>query len=335
MPKNPKLSVCVITYNHAEFIAKALDSVLMQRASFEYEIVIGDDCSTDGTRETIKEYQRRWPEKVRPLFRDRNIGMQKNGKETIETCSGEYVACLEGDDYWTDENKIQMQVDYLDGHSDCAMVHHRVKHIAWPSRAIIGEFPPPRYRIERPNPRELAMCNYVQTCSVMFRRKWLPSLDEQFQELKLGDWPLCVLLSERGWVGYIDRTMAHYRVHAKNSWNNRPADYKIRAMEKMAWYLLEKVNDGSKDLWKDTILALAFKDLALAAASLSPRKTVEKLAHFVRTSLRFKKPFWLLNRLWPYYRANYLARLPRKSDSRRNQMRHGHSSQERRDSIDP
>jgi hypothetical protein len=146
----------------------------------------------------------------------------------------------------------------------------------------------------------------------MCRREWLPPLDEQFQELKLGDWPLCVLMSERGWIGFIDRNMAHYRVHATNTWNNRPADYKIRAMQKMAWYLLAKVSDGSKDAWRDTLLALACKDLALALASLSPRTTLEKLTVFCGLSVRFKKPFWLVNRLWPYYRVNYLARPPRK-----------------------
>lgn len=303
-----KLSISTISFNQAQFIGKALDSVLAQKAAFEYEIVIGDDCSTDGTREIIADYQRRWPEKVKPVFREKNLGMQKNGIQTLERCSGEYIAFLEGDDYWTDPNKIQMQVDYLDSHADCALVHHKVEHIAWPSAKSLGEYPPARYRVERPNPRTLAMFNFIQTCSVVIRRKWLPLFDEQFQELKLGDWPLCVLLNERGWVGYLDRNMAHYRVHANNSWNNRPADYKIRAMEKMAYYLLERVSDKSKDAWRDTLLALALKDLGLALASLSPGMTVNRLGIFVSRSAEFKKPFWLFKGFWPYYRAHYLAK---------------------------
>lgn len=312
MPNQPRVSVCMVTFNHADFAASALDSVLMQRAPFDYEIVVGEDCSTDGTREIIKDYQRRWPQKIRPLFRPQNIGMQQNGKETLAACGGEYVAFLEGDDYWTDPEKLRLQVEYLDRHKDCAFVHHPVSHVAWPSKEIIGEFPPARYRVEHPSPRELAMYNYVQTCSLMCRREWLPPLDAEFLELKLGDWPLCVLMSDRGWIGFIDRNMAHYRVHATNTWNNRPADYKIRAMQKMAWYLLAKVSDGSKDLWRDTLLALACKDLGLALISLSPRRILEKLTMFCSLSVKFGKPFWLLNRLWPYYRANYLARAPRK-----------------------
>jgi glycosyltransferase involved in cell wall biosynthesis len=311
MPGTPKLSVSTICFNQAQFIGQALDSVLMQKASFEYEVVISDDCSTDGTREIIADYQRRWPDKIKPLLREKNVGMQRNGIETIERCRGEYLAFLEGDDYWTDPNKIQMQVDYLEAHQNCSLVHHKVEHMASPSGESLGEHPPPAYRLERPDPRLLSMFNFIQTCSVMLRRKWLPPFDEQFQELKLGDWPLCVLLSERGWIGYIDRSMAHYRVHAHNSWNNRPADYKIKAMEKMASYLLERVGETSKDLWRDTLLALAFKDLCLALASFSPGKILNRLRIFLASSAKFKKPFWLLNRLWPYYRANYLARYSR------------------------
>jgi glycosyltransferase involved in cell wall biosynthesis len=308
MSNQPKVSVCMITYNHAGFIAAALDSALMQRTSFDYEIVVGEDCSTDRTREIIKDYQKHWPSRVKPLFRQENVGMQRNGKETLEACRGEYVAFLEGDDYWTDPNKLQLQVEYLDRHRDCAFVHHPVSHVHWPSKEFVGEFPPARYRVERPPPRELAMYNFVQTCSLLCRREWMPPLDAEFQELKLGDWPLCVLMSERGWVGFIDLNMAHYRVHAANTWNNRPADYKVRAMEKMAWYLLGKVSDDSKDAWRDTLLALACKNVGLALASLSPRRTLEALWAFGRLSVQFKKPFWLANRFWPYYEANYRVR---------------------------
>jgi glycosyltransferase involved in cell wall biosynthesis len=308
MSSNVKLSICTITYNQHQFVRQTLDSILSQKTDFEYEIVVGDDASTDGTREIIQEYQRAWPKRIKPILREKNVGMQKNGVDVIENCRGEYIAFLEGDDYWTDPNKIQLQIEYLDKHSGCSFVHHKVEHIAWPTGTTLGEYPPPRFRVERPNPRDLAMVNFIQTCSLMCRRDWLPTLDEQFQELKLGDWPLCVLLSERGWIGYLDRTMAHYRVHSNNSWNNRSSDYKMRAMEKMAWYLLTKVGESSKDVWRDTILALAFKDFIMALASISPRKCFEKLSYFLATSARFHKQFWLINRLWPYYRANYLAK---------------------------
>lgn len=303
---DPKLSVNIITFNHAEFIAKALDSVLMQRVSFDYEIIVGDDCSTDGTRDIIQAYHQRFPHKIKPVLHPTNIGMMRNFTQTLELCTGGYAAILEGDDYWTDSNKLQLQAEYLDNHPDCALCHHRVEHIASPSGRKIREFPPRRYRTVQANGRDLAMYNYIQTCSVMFRRKWLPPLDVQFHELKLGDWPIFALLSQRGTIGYLDQTMAHYRVHSSNSWNKRPADYKLRAMEQMAWYLHERVDTSSKDVWQDTILALAFKDLALAARSFSPVKFLNRLKRFINHSRQFRKPFWIFKRLWPYCKANYL-----------------------------
>lgn len=306
MRDRPKVSVNIITFNHAEYIAKALDSVLTQRASFDYEIVVGDDCSSDGTREIIEEFHRAWPGKIRPLLRQKNVGMMRNFAETMEQCTGEYIAILEGDDYWTIPIKLQSQADYLDNHPECALCHHRVEHIESPTGKTIREFPPLRYRTVQANGRDLAMYNYIQTCSVMFRRKWLPQLDAQFLELKLGDWPIFALLSQHGTIGYLDQTMAHYRVHGTNTWNKRPADYKLRAMEQMAWYLYDRLENGSKDIWQDTILALAFKDIALAAKSVSPGKFLIRVKRFISQSIKFRKPFWIFKCLWPYYKANYL-----------------------------
>lgn len=312
VPARPKLSVVIMTYNHAPLIAKALDGALMQKVDFAYEIVVGDDRSTDGTTEIVLDYQKRHPEKIRVLLATENLGKYTgNGRfnliRVLEACRGEYLAILEGDDYWTDPEKIQLQVQYLDHNSTCAICHHRVDYVVWPSGEKIREFPPPRYRAPQRDPRTLAMFNYVQTCSAVFRRKWLPPLDEGIQSLKLADWPLFVLMNQRGWIGYLDRTMAHYRVHANNCWNNRSAEYKLQAMEKMARYLLERVNQGSKNVWEDTILAIAFKDSALAARSLAPMKFWRKLVFFVKQSIEFKKPFWIFNRLWAYYSANSLT----------------------------
>ncbi len=303
--RQSKVSVYLITFNQAQFIAKALESVLAQKTAFDYEIVVGDDCSTDGTTEILKAYQKRHRGKIRLILHDENVGMMRNALDVLEGCGGEYIACLEGDDYWTDPGKLQKQADYLDHHTGCALCHHTVDHISWPDERKLREFPSTRYR-DRSDGRDLAMFNYIQTCSVMFRRKWLPPLGAQFRELKLGDWPMFVLLSQRGWIGFLEETMAHYRVHSSNSWNGRPADYKIRAMEKMAWYLLGRVNNSAKGMWKDMILALALKEAASAARSFSLLKAGERLRYFIVQSVRFRTPFWVFKRLWPYYRANYL-----------------------------
>jgi glycosyltransferase involved in cell wall biosynthesis len=294
----------MISFNHVEFIAQALDSVIGQLTSFEYEIVIGDDCSTDGTEQIIRSYQQRLPGKIKRISRNANVGMCRNFSETLQSSCGEYLALLEGDDYWTDPSKLQLQAEYLDLNRDCAICHHKVDHIAWPSGELLKEYPPIRYRREHHSPGELARFNYIQTCSVMFRRALMPSLDAEFEDLPLGDWPLFALVSEYGWVGYLDRTMAHYRIHSNNTWNNRPAPYKLKAMEGMAWYLRARVHGRSKDLWEDTLLALAFKDIVLAIRAAAVLKTFDKIVCFIKRSVEFRKPFWLLTRFWSYYRSH-------------------------------
>ncbi len=107
---DPRLraSVLVMTYNHAGLIRQALDSVLMQRTSFDYEIVISEDRSTDGTREIVTEYQRRFPNRVRLLLSAENLNSLAVVSRGIRACRGEFVALLDGDDYWTDPAKLQL-----------------------------------------------------------------------------------------------------------------------------------------------------------------------------------------------------------------------------------
>ena len=102
-----KLSVMMITYNHEKFIAQTLESVLAQKVNFDYEIVIGEDCSTDRTREILMDFYRRYPKRIVPLLRDKNIGAMRNMEATLAACKGNYLALLEGDDYWTCPEKLQ------------------------------------------------------------------------------------------------------------------------------------------------------------------------------------------------------------------------------------
>src|SRR5262249_20631667 len=120
-----KLSVAMITYNHERFIAQALQSALDQRTNFPCEILVADDHSTDSTPAIIADFHRRYPDKIVPQIRQRNMGGSRNTELLIAACRGQYVAMLEGDDYWTDKNKLQRQVDFLDSHPDYVICCHR------------------------------------------------------------------------------------------------------------------------------------------------------------------------------------------------------------------
>ena len=119
-----KLSVLMLAYNQEAFIREALESVLAQQTTFDFEIVIGEDCSTDTTRSIIQSYQAAHPGKIRGLYRAENVGMIENFIQGYRACQGEYIAMLEGDDYWVDPCKLQKQVDFLESHPDFSICFH-------------------------------------------------------------------------------------------------------------------------------------------------------------------------------------------------------------------
>ena len=120
-----KVSVIFITYNHAKYVERALRSVLEQETDFDFEVIVGEDCSTDNTREIIKKVSDEYPGKCKLLFREKNLGRPTlNVYQTTMECSGEYIAYLEGDDYWSDRKKLQKQIDFLDAHKEYIACTH-------------------------------------------------------------------------------------------------------------------------------------------------------------------------------------------------------------------
>ena len=123
----PLVSVCVTTYNHAKYIAQALESILRQRTSFGVEIVVGDDCSSDDTVAICQRYAEQYPDRVRLLTTPRNMGMRANYRRTIEAARGEYIAICDGDDFWVDDEKLQLQVTELEKNSEVGLCYSRSK----------------------------------------------------------------------------------------------------------------------------------------------------------------------------------------------------------------
>ncbi|MDR0604779.1 MAG: glycosyltransferase [Bacteroidales bacterium] len=123
--ENPMLSVCLITYNHEAYIREAIDSVLMQKTNFPIEIVIGEDCSTDNTRNLCIEYKEKFPDIIKLLLPEKNVGARQNFINTINMCKGKYIALCEGDDYWTDPLKLQKQVDFMEANEEYSITCHR------------------------------------------------------------------------------------------------------------------------------------------------------------------------------------------------------------------
>lgn len=123
-----KVSVLLITYNHEKYIAQAIKSALNQITDFKYEILIGDDCSTDKTTEIVRTFSNANPEKIKLISSERNVGPLLNEKRLVDTSKGKYLAFLEGDDYWSDDKKLQKQYDFLESHPDYGLTHSDVDH---------------------------------------------------------------------------------------------------------------------------------------------------------------------------------------------------------------
>lgn len=120
------VSIMVITYNHEKYLKQALESILMQEVNFKYEIVVGEDCSPDNSRDILKEYENKYPGIFRMIYREKNIGATRNFYDTLMKCKGKYIAYLEGDDYWSDKNKLNIQVEFLENNLNYIGAYHLV-----------------------------------------------------------------------------------------------------------------------------------------------------------------------------------------------------------------
>ncbi|TXN75956.1 glycosyltransferase [Methylobacterium sp. WL18] len=212
----PAVSVVCITYNQVRFIRQTLDSILTQVANFTYELLVGDDRSTDGTAEIIAEYAARYPNLV-AILRPENIGVNKNLADLLARASGEYVALCEGDDYWTDPDKLQRQFDFMRERPEYTVCFHPVK-VVYDDIPGVEEFYP-----ENPNPRpslsDLIAHNFIQTNSVFYR--WRYRRDEALQigvGIAPADWYIHLMHAEVGRIGFLPDVMAVYRKHATGMW---------------------------------------------------------------------------------------------------------------------
>lgn len=135
--RNPKVSVCVVTYNHEKFIRKCLQSIVDQETDFDFEVIVGDDCSTDGTRAIVQEFAEKYPKIIKPIFHKKNLGPTQNYLYVHNLTTGKYVAHLDGDDYWL-PGKLKRLAAYLDENPECKIVWHRMYILNERGQSAVG-----------------------------------------------------------------------------------------------------------------------------------------------------------------------------------------------------
>ncbi|MBL8830530.1 MAG: glycosyltransferase [Planctomycetaceae bacterium] len=215
----PKVSVMIYCFNQRQYIEHAVRSVLGQQVSFPLEVLIGDDHSTDGTTECLQALAQS-DARIQLITREQNGGAADNFYDLLARCRGEYIAFLDGDDYWTSTDKLAKQIAALEQHAEWSLCFHRVLHVDDHERSLQTFYPsavPPYYGFA-----ELLHRNLLQTCSVVARRSMIPAQSENARRLIPGDWPLFLLLAERGELGFLPEVMAAYRVHSASGWSSQP-----------------------------------------------------------------------------------------------------------------
>lgn len=216
----PMVSVHMVTYNHQPYIAQAIEGVLRQQTDFGFELVIGEDCSTDGTREIVWAYQKQYPQVIRVLATDRNAGACVNSGNVHAACRAKYIAYCDGDDFWHHPQKLQMQVDFLEKHPDFGLVHTDADWLveATGARTPCWHKTYHRHSITQGAVYEdLLLGNQVITATACARREHVQRfMDERPMMCRrptrlIGDYSIWLFLALVSKVGYLDVSTATRR----------------------------------------------------------------------------------------------------------------------------
>ncbi|MFZ4641432.1 MAG: glycosyltransferase family 2 protein [Nodosilinea sp.] len=280
----PIVSVVVITFNDKDFIRESIDSVISQQTNFPYEVIISNDCSTDGTIEIIQEYQNVYPDRVRLLIADRNLWKPLPGVigltslAALQACRGKYIALSHGDDYWTDPTKLQKQVDFLEANPDFSICFHKVKVLENSAFRKDDLTKVPGFMSDI---HDLAKGNYIHTTSCVFRNNY-PSMDrigEHFSRVINGDYYLHMMNAQHGKIFCINGEMAVYRVHDNGVWATQSLQYRILETLRTQMYIYKDLQEN-QSMAKE-ILRKSIVNLSIYLTNEYPDASFEDLGEFL------------------------------------------------------
>ena len=268
----PKVSVLLLTFNQEKYIEKSMESAINQQTNFEIEILIGDDCSTDSTSEKLQKY--RDLSNVQIIRNPVNLGLNQNLVNLFMKCRGEYIAMLEGDDFWHSEKKLQTQVDILDKNPDCSLSCHGIEIVDDQGKPI-KESGTYDHTVRFYNLESILKFNMIKNCSVMYRNGLMAGFPNWFMDAVSCDWPLHVFHAEKGNLAYIDTSLATKRVHSHSLYTAKGREHDLKHQEdffkKMEIYLPESY----KKLIKNKRLDVDYSLFAFYQKQGSKNKMIE------------------------------------------------------------
>lgn len=212
------VSIDCTAYNHENYIKDALNGFLSQRTDFGFEVLIHDDCSTDRTKEIIQDYVKKFPTIIKPIYQTENQ-FSKGGSISagfqFPRAGGKYIAICEGDDFWTDTDKLQKQIDFLEQNENCVLVHTGFEIRNSTDGSLIRAFENIQYKSGFIQKEIFEGTVKIGTLTTCFRKKYLNEIPfDKFKELDfpIGDWPLWIFLSKYGTIDYLPISTAVYRM---------------------------------------------------------------------------------------------------------------------------
>lgn len=218
----PFVSIIMTTYNQEKYIRQAIDGVLFQITDFPYELIIGEDCSSDSTLSIVEEYQKQYPDRIHLITSPANVGMRANELRCLKAATGKYIAYCEGDDYWIHPDKLQIQTDRMEEDPEISMSFHAILNdlssLSMPNQEVhyhVGDhYFDPWEVIHKGG-------EFFKFVSTMVRHEIFNQLPEWYIESPVGDAPLVLMALNYGKIYYIDRMMSAYRVGVNESWTNK------------------------------------------------------------------------------------------------------------------
>lgn len=204
--KVPKVSVCVVTYNQEKYIRQCLQSIVDQETNFDFEVIVGDDCSTDGTRAIIQEFAKKYQSIIKPIFHAQNLGMSRNYQLVHEAATGDFIAHIDGDDFWL-PSKLQSQISFLHNHPECVAVYSNAI-VVDDNQSLLGVFNN-QQPISFDTNYLLQKGNFLNHSSLMYRS----FLKKEILEIpkKFIDYRVHLRFSFHGKLGYINQALVVYR----------------------------------------------------------------------------------------------------------------------------
>ena len=224
------VSVFCATYNHAKYLRRCLDGLIMQKTNFKYDIIVHDDASTDNTADIIREYEKKYPELIKPIYQRENQyvkGFNAIKKYILKEASGKYIAFCEGDDFWIDKNKLQKQFDALENNQNCKMCVSTVRGVKESGEKLDKTFPSEIFASSILSPEDvlrlLSKEYCFQTSSFFVYTDEYKKTTEHFlfQNIPVDDWPTLLYFSQIGYIYYLSDEMSCYRIGSISSFTER------------------------------------------------------------------------------------------------------------------